>query len=149
MCAKDWKKRLAKTESLKLLNSMGISSEQAMRFPRALSGGQRQRISVARALATRPKVLIADEPTTALDVTVQAQVLKLMREIRDTSGASILFITHDLGVVAQLCDWVYVMHAGEVVRRSVTVTSMSICSQAGCHTRKNCALPRRVWVNAV
>ena len=84
-------------------------------FPHQLSGGMQQRTMIAMGLALEPELLIADEPTTALDVTVQAQVLKLLKEIRDDKGTSILFISHDLGVVADLCDWVYVMHRGKVV----------------------------------
>jgi ABC-type dipeptide/oligopeptide/nickel transport system ATPase component len=79
-----------------------------------------QRAMIAMGLALEPELLIADEPTTALDVTVQAQVLKLLREIRDTHGTSILFITHDLGVVAELCDWIYVMRHGRVVEQGST-----------------------------
>jgi peptide/nickel transport system ATP-binding protein len=76
-----------------------------------------QRAMVAMGLALQPKLLIADEPTTALDVTVQAQVLNLLREIRDQKGTAILFITHDLGIVANLCDWVYVMYAGAIIEQ--------------------------------
>jgi len=109
--------RDAATAALKLLGSVGIHepARRAGEYPHQFSGGMQQRAMIAMGLALNPELLIADEPTSALDVTVQAQVLKLLRDIRDRSGASILFITHDLGVVAQLCDWVYVMRRGEVV----------------------------------
>ena len=84
-------------------------------YPHEFSGGMQQRAMIAMGLALDPELIIADEPTTALDVTVQAEILKLLREIRDTRGAAILFITHELGIVAELCDWVYVMHKGKVV----------------------------------
>jgi oligopeptide/dipeptide ABC transporter ATP-binding protein len=89
--------------------------QRAQEYPHQFSGGMQQRAMIAMGLALEPELLVADEPTTALDVTVQAQVLNLLREIRDTHGAAILFITHDLGVVAQLCDRVYVIYAGIVV----------------------------------
>ena len=107
----------ARDAALRLLSSVHLREpEKRLReYPHQFSGGMQQRAMIAMGLALNPQLIIADEPTTALDVTVQAQVLKLLREIRDDHGASILFITHDLGVVAQLCDWVYVMRDGRVV----------------------------------
>jgi len=87
-------------------------------YPHQLSGGMRQRVMIAIALACDPQLLIADEPTTALDVTIQAQILELMRELKATSRATIILITHDLGVVAEICDEVAVMYAGEVVEHA-------------------------------
>src|SRR5262245_40068613 len=87
-------------------------------YPHRLSGGLRQRAMIAMALACDPQLLIADEPTTALDVTLQAQILDLMRELKAASGAAIILITHDLGVVAEVCDEVAVMYAGEIVERA-------------------------------
>lgn len=84
-------------------------------YPHELSGGMKQRIIIAMALICEPMLLIADEPTTALDVTIQAQILELMQNIRKITNASIIFITHDLGVIANLCDRVLVMYAGQVV----------------------------------
>jgi oligopeptide/dipeptide ABC transporter ATP-binding protein len=102
-----------------MLNLVGIPSPQRRfgDYPHHMSGGMRQRVMIAMALACEPKLLIADEPTTALDVTIQAQILELMRELRRELGMAILLITHDLGVVAEMCDDVAVMYAGRVVER--------------------------------
>jgi oligopeptide/dipeptide ABC transporter ATP-binding protein len=112
-----WEK--AKQRAVELLGAVHLPrpAERAREYPHQFSGGMQQRAMIAMGLALEPELLIADEPTTALDVTVQAQVLKLLREIRDTHGTAILFITHDLGVIAELCDWVYVMYAGAVLEQ--------------------------------
>jgi ABC-type dipeptide/oligopeptide/nickel transport system ATPase component len=88
---------------------------RATEYPHQFSGGMQQRAMIAMGLALEPELVVADEPTTALDVTVQAKVLQLLREIRDTHGTAILFVTHDLRVDSQLCDWVYVIYAGRIV----------------------------------
>ena len=100
-----------------LLSHVGIPSpdQRINEYPHQLSGGMKQRVMIAMALACRPKLLIADEPTTALDVTTQAQILELMRDMQKDLGMAILFITHDLGVVAQMCDDVAVMYAGKIM----------------------------------
>jgi oligopeptide/dipeptide ABC transporter ATP-binding protein len=107
----------AKAKAVDLLRGVHLRSpeQRALEYPHQFSGGMQQRAMIAMGLALGPELLIADEPTTALDVTVQAQVLKLVREIRDRHGTAILFIAHDLGVVAELCDWVYVIYAGVIV----------------------------------
>ncbi len=107
----------AKEKAIKMLDLVGIPrpEEVVNDYPHQLSGGMRQRAMIAMALACEPKLLIADEPTTALDVTIQAQVLKLMNGLKDEFGTSIMFITHDLGVIAQMADHVIVMYSGKVV----------------------------------
>ncbi|NUR78161.1 MAG: ABC transporter ATP-binding protein [Thermoleophilia bacterium] len=109
----------AKARARELFEQVGIPEpERRLKFyPHEFSGGMRQRVVIAIALANRPKLLIADEPTTALDVTIQAQILDLLRQLRDELGIAILFITHDMGVVAELCDEVIVMHHGRIVER--------------------------------
>jgi len=112
--------REARDKAIALLRRAGIPSpEQRIDdYPHKLSGGMRQRAMIAIALACDPELLIADEPTTALDVTIQAQILDLMRDLKRTSDAAIILITHDLGVVAEVCDEVAVMYAGEIVERA-------------------------------
>jgi len=114
-------------KSVEMLDAVGIPSpENRMHeYPHQLSGGMRQRIVIAMALACKPKLIIADEPTTALDVTVQAQILDLLQTLRKESGSSILLITHDLGVIAETCDQVCVMYAGRIVERGSTAKIFS------------------------
>ncbi len=113
-------KREAKQEVIKLLKDVNIPSPDsiAKRYPHELSGGMRQRVMIAMALACRPKLLIADEPTTALDVTIQAQILLLMNELKARHNTAIMFITHDLGVIRKMADEVAVMYCGRVVQQS-------------------------------
>jgi peptide/nickel transport system ATP-binding protein len=110
----------ARRRAIELLRRVHIPSPDRRidEYPHKLSGGMRQRVMIAMALACDPQLLIADEPTTALDVTLQAQILDLMRELKAQSGAAIILITHDLGVVAEVCDEVAVMYAGEIVERA-------------------------------
>lgn len=107
----------AKERSIELLKLVGLprANELINEYPHQLSGGMRQRVMIAMAMACNPKVLIADEPTTALDVTIQAQILTLMKELNKKTNTSIILITHDLGVVAEICNRVLVMYAGEIV----------------------------------
>lgn len=113
-------RREARERAVELLDLVRLPSpsKRVDDFPHQLSGGQRQRVMIALALANNPDLLIADEPTTALDVTIQAQILDLMRDLSDRTGAAIMLITHDLGVVAETCDDVVVMYAGKVVERA-------------------------------
>ncbi|MEL6182750.1 MAG: ABC transporter ATP-binding protein, partial [Myxococcota bacterium] len=109
----------ARSKSLEMLQKVRISDPAQVldKYPHQLSGGMRQRVMIAMALACNPALLIADEPTTALDVTIQAQVLRLMRQLQEELGTAIIFITHDLGVVAQVADEVMVMYTGRAVER--------------------------------
>ncbi len=113
-------KKAAYTLGVEMLEKVGIArAEQIMHeYPHRLSGGMRQRVMIAMAMSCNPKLLIADEPTTALDVTIQAQILELMKQLRDEYHTSIILITHDLGVVAEVCERVIVMYAGRVVEEA-------------------------------
>jgi len=112
---KEYSKQESHEQAMQMLEMVGITRERAGEYPHQFSGGMKQRIIIAIALACNPKLLIADEPTTALDVTIQAQVLDMMRNLRDKYGMSMLMITHDLGIVAEMCDTVSVIYAGRVV----------------------------------
>ena len=109
--------------SVALLKRVGIPdpAERMFEYPHQISGGMRQRVMIAMALAGKPDVLIADEPTTALDVTIQAQILDLIKDLQDEMGMAVIFITHDLGVIAQICDEVLVMYAGKVAETAKVV----------------------------
>ena len=110
----------ARVRSIELLDRVGVPdpAQRLRSYPHQLSGGLRQRVMIAMALSCHPRLLIADEPTTALDVTTQAQILDLLRELAESEGLSVLFVTHDLGVVAELCDSVAVMYAGQIVEHA-------------------------------
>ncbi|MEO1768881.1 oligopeptide/dipeptide ABC transporter ATP-binding protein [Candidatus Enterococcus ferrettii] len=112
----------AKKRSIEMLNLTGIPDPAAClkKYPFELSGGMQQRVMIAMALACEPKLLIADEPTTALDVTIQEQILRLIKELNETLGMSVLFITHDMGVVAKLCHRIKVMYLGQIVEDAAT-----------------------------
>ncbi len=112
----------AKNRVIEIFRKCGIPEPEKRynSYPHQLSGGLRQRVMIAMAMVCEPELLIADEPTTALDVTIEAQILKLMKQLRDEHGTSILLITHNMGVVAQMCDYVYVMYAGKVMEQAET-----------------------------
>lgn len=144
----DWPTRLTRAEEL--LSEIGLPPEAATRFPAQLSGGQRQRVNIARALCTMPKILIADEIVSGLDVSVQAQLLNLLLRLRRQRGFSMLFISHDLSVVRYLCDRVLVMYRGEVVESGPTADVFA--NPAHEYTRTLLAAvppddPSAVWIN--
>jgi oligopeptide/dipeptide ABC transporter ATP-binding protein len=108
------------TDSLHMLHTVSIPSpkRRLQEYPHQISGGMRQRVMIAMAMACRPQMIIADEPTTALDVTIQAQILELMKQLQRETRTAIVFITHDLGVIAEMCDTVLVMYAGQIVEKA-------------------------------
>ena len=140
----DVSRAAARRLTLEMLNKVGIANaeERYEQFPHEFSGGMRQRIVIAMALVCRPELLIADEPTTALDVTIQAQILGLIRSLQREIGCSVLLITHDFGVVAQMADDVIVMHRGEIVERG-TVREVLKNPQHACTRGLIDALPSR------
>lgn len=111
----DMNKKEVYQRACEMLETVGISADRAFDYPHQFSGGMKQRVVIAMALACNPRILIADEPTTALDVTIQAQVLEMMRDLKQKYNTATLLITHDLGVVAQMCEKVSIMYAGEIV----------------------------------
>jgi len=112
-------KASAKKRSMEMLELVGIAAPERVynAFPHELSGGMRQRVMISMALVCNPRLIIADEPTTALDVTIQAQILDLLRDLKDKINGSIMLITHDLGVIAEMADYVVVMYAGKVIEK--------------------------------
>ncbi len=129
-------KKEARKQALKMLYDVQIPNPEAVikQYPHQLSGGMRQRVMIAMALACRPKILIADEPTTALDVTIQAQILRLMSDLQREKGTSILFITHDLGVINEMADDVAVMYCGQVVEKAPAKQIFSECPKSHPYT---------------
>lgn len=115
----DWDRKKIKAHSIEMLAKVGIPMPEKIykRYPHQLSGGMRQRVMIAMAISCNPQLIIADEPTTALDVTIQAQILELFKKVRENVGCSIMLITHDLGVVAEMADYIVVMYAGTVIEQ--------------------------------
>ena len=129
-------KKQARAKALEMLYAVQIPNPEAVlrQYPHQLSGGMRQRVMIAMALACRPKILIADEPTTALDVTIQAQILRLMNDLQRENGTSIIFITHDLGVINEMADDVVVMYCGQVVEATSARTIFTDCEKSHPYT---------------
>lgn len=117
---KDMSKEQISERVDEILELVGLSTERKHEYPHQFSGGMKQRVVIAIALACEPKLLLADEPTTALDVTIQAQILNMMKELKERLNTAMIFITHDLGVVAQICDKVAIMYAGEIIEIGTT-----------------------------
>ena len=130
------KKKEAEKKALEMLDAVQIPNPAAVlkQYPHQLSGGKRQRLMIAMALACKPKILIADEPTTALDVTIQAQILHLMNQLQRDNGTAIIFITHDLGVINEMADDVVVMYCGQVVEQAPASVIFTDCRQSHPYT---------------
>ncbi len=130
------KKKEARENALRMLYDVQIPNPEAVmkQYPHQLSGGMRQRVMIAMALACKPKILIADEPTTALDVTIQAQILRLMNDLQKEKGTAIIFITHDLGVINEMADDVAVMYCGQVVEKACARTIFENCKMSHPYT---------------
>ena len=129
MIHQNMNKKEAEAKALEMLAAVQIPNPEAVlrQYPHQLSGGMRQRVMIAMALACRPKILIADEPTTALDVTIQAQILRLMNDLQRDNGTAIIFITHDLGVINEMADDVVVMYCGQVVEKTSAKVIFTDC----------------------
>ena len=138
-------RKQAESEVLAMLDLVGMpdSKSRLKQYPHQLSGGMRQRIVIAMALICEPEIMIADEPTTALDVTIQAQILELFKKIQRKTGVSIILITHDLGVVAQTADRVAVMYAGKIAEIG---TRHDIFTVRLIHTQRGCFVQCRGWI---
>jgi peptide/nickel transport system ATP-binding protein len=135
-------------EARELLRLVGLKPEAIDRYPHEFSGGQRQRIGIARALAVKPKLVVADEPVSALDVSVQKQVLELLNELRKSFGLSMLFITHDLRVAATVCEELAIMQRGEIVERGATADIFAAPSHPYTRTLFE-AVPGREWITGL
>jgi peptide/nickel transport system ATP-binding protein len=130
----EWNSQMRAEKLTLLTGQVGLRMDALDRYPHEFSGGQRQRIAIARALAVEPKLIVCDEPTSALDVSVQAQILNLLKEIQRTYGVSYLFVTHNIGVVEHLADRVAVMHAGQIVETGDATEVLSSPEQS--YTKK-------------
>ena len=126
-----------------MLRLVGIPPERKHEYPHQFSGGMKQRVVIAIALACEPRLLIADEPTTALDVTIQAQVIDMMEKLKDRLNTSMILITHDLGIVAEICDQVAIMYAGEIIERGPSTISSKASGTTP--TRRGCSAPFPGW----
>ena len=136
MIHQNMSKKEAAAKCIEMLRAVQIPNPEAVarQYPHQLSGGMRQRVMIAMALACKPDILIADEPTTALDVTIQAQILRLMNELQKENGTAIMFITHDLGVINEMADDVVVMYCGQVVEQAPARTIFTDCKQSHPYT---------------